>query len=77
MDDDKLAAAARRDLGLAGLAFANLRERYIEEALNAANKGDAWNAILAVRALDSVVWSLETDAETEDIGKTLKENMNG
>lgn len=53
------ATKAKKELELASEAFTELRRRYIGEILAATSAEDAYDGVLAVRALDSVTASLE------------------
>ncbi|MEL7445088.1 MAG: hypothetical protein AAGK02_04660 [Pseudomonadota bacterium] len=71
---DDIVAQARRELRLMDAAFSELRDRHINEILRATNADDAFQGVLAVRALDSVVKSLEAPIETHRIQRKLEED---
>lgn len=68
------AAQARTELQLTGAAFDVLRARLVDEALAATQPDAAYDAVLAVRALDSVRVSLQSVVDTHEIEAKMEEN---
>lgn len=60
----RVARVAKGELELTRKAFTELRKRHIEEILAATAPEGAYEGVLAVRALDSVVASLEAATDS-------------
>ncbi len=76
ISNEEEARLARRDLGLAALFFAGERQTLIQAAIDAPDAETSWQAILQIRALDSVVKNLNSSVETIDIAEAVKEAEN-
>ena len=58
------ARKAKQELEMTAEAFTALRVRHIKEILEATSPGEAYDGVLAVRALDSVAASLQSLSDT-------------
>ena len=58
------ARKAKQELEMTAEAFTALRVRHIKEILEAASPDEAYDGVLAVRALDSVAASLQSLSDT-------------
>ena len=67
------ALQADHELKLTAECFARLRERYINDVLNARTPEQAYEGVLSVRVLDSVLRSLKSVIDTAGIDKIGKE----
>lgn len=67
------ALQAEHELDITSEAFATLRERYITQTLAAKDPTAAYEAVLSVRVLDSVLSSLRSIIETSKLDKIGKE----
>lgn len=76
-DIEKLAFRARKELDLTTKAFDALRERYLSELLASQTPEEAYHGVMAVRALDSVMASLDQTIEEPQIEKAARENEHG
>jgi len=67
------AMQADYELKLTDAAFANLRERYTAEAINAKTAEDAFAAVMRVRSLEAVQQQLRSIIDTQRIDKIGKD----
>lgn len=77
LSPEQAALRARAELAMTAKAFDALRKRYLDEMMDAKSPEDGWNAILAMRALNSVAMSLHQYVVTLDTDKHYEENPNG
>jgi hypothetical protein len=63
-DTQRRARKAKQELELTAEAFTALRVRYIKEILAATSPEEAYDGVLAVRALESVAASLQSLSDT-------------
>lgn len=77
MSPEQAAFRAKAELQLTATAFNELRARYLTEIMQAQSAEDAWRAVLAMRALNSVTQSLQSLIDTGELEKHYKENPDG
>jgi hypothetical protein len=77
MSTEQAAFRATAELQLTAKAFNELRARYLTEIMQAPSADEAWRAVLALRALNSVTTSLQSLVDTGTLEKHYEENPNG
>lgn len=74
---EQAAFRGKAELQLTSAAFSALRQRYLDEILGAQSPEEAWGAVLAMRAVNSVATSLHHFVETGEIEKHYEDEIDG
>lgn len=77
LSPERAAFLAKTELQMTAKAFDELRRRYLDEIMSAQTPEAAWQAVLALRAANSVAASLNQFVTTGELETHFEENPNG